>query len=63
MPSHVHRVDLGDPDATVDDLTPFPGTKVLELDLPTERPGKVSVQLNARKPEEFDLAGDRHRDR
>ncbi|MEV5121465.1 S9 family peptidase [Streptomyces decoyicus] len=53
---HIHRVDLGDPDAPVVDLTPFPGTKVLELDLPTERPGKVIVQLNARKPEEFDLA-------
>ncbi|MGY5134740.1 TolB family protein, partial [Streptomyces nigrescens] len=53
---HVHRVDLEDPDAPVVDLTPFPGTKVLELDLPAERPGKVIVQLNARKPEEFDLA-------
>ncbi|MFH8553286.1 S9 family peptidase [Streptomyces celluloflavus] len=52
---HVHRVDLDDPDAPVVDLTPFPGTKVLELDLPVERPGKAIVQLNARKAEEFDL--------
>ncbi|MGW7573810.1 alpha/beta fold hydrolase [Streptomyces sp. NPDC054765] len=52
---HVHRVDLDDPGAPVVDLTPFPGTKVLELDLPVERPGKAIVQLNARKAEEFDL--------
>ncbi|MFF4755408.1 alpha/beta fold hydrolase [Streptomyces sp. NPDC002514] len=53
---HVHRVDLDDPDAPVVDLTPFPGVKVLDVQLPIERPGKAIVQLNARKLEEFDLA-------
>ncbi|MBU3864832.1 S9 family peptidase [Streptomyces sp. 4503] len=53
---HVHRVDLDDPDAPVVDLTPFPGIKVLDVNLPIERPGKAIVQLNARKVEEFDLA-------
>ncbi|MHA6619902.1 S9 family peptidase [Pseudonocardia sp. DLS-67] len=52
---HLFRVDLDDPDAQAVDLTPFPGVRVLGLDLPAGRPGKAFVQLNARKIDEIDL--------
>ncbi|MEW2549874.1 S9 family peptidase [Streptomyces sp. NPDC047002] len=52
---HVHRVDLEDPDAPAVDLTPFPGARVMGLELPASRPGKALLHLNHRDPAEFDL--------
>ena len=51
---HLYRVDLQDPNASVVDLTPFPGAKAL-FQLPAGRPGKAIVQLNNRKVELFDV--------
>ncbi|MFI6347403.1 alpha/beta fold hydrolase [Streptomyces sp. NPDC050560] len=52
---HVHRVDLDDPDAGAVDLTPYPGVKVLSLELPVSRPGKALMRMNLRNRLEFDL--------
>ncbi|MFG3253206.1 S9 family peptidase [Streptomyces sp. NPDC048172] len=52
---HLYRVDLADPDADAVDLTPVAGARVLELDLPAGRPGKVVVQANLRDLAEVDL--------
>ncbi|NNH68327.1 S9 family peptidase [Nocardia uniformis] len=52
---HLYRVDLDDPAATVVDLTPFPGSTTMQLELPAYRPGKALVHLNNRQVEAFDL--------
>ncbi|GAA3724309.1 S9 family peptidase [Streptomyces tremellae] len=52
---HVHRVDLEDPGAPAVDLTPFPGARVMGLELPSSRPGKALLHLNHRDPAQFDL--------
>ncbi|MEF9605613.1 hypothetical protein O4J55_26105, partial [Paracoccus sp. PXZ] len=49
---HLHRVDV---DGTTADLTPFPGVRVISLELSTDRPGKAFVQMNYRSPEFIDL--------
>ncbi|MGW9301309.1 prolyl oligopeptidase family serine peptidase [Streptomyces cyaneofuscatus] len=52
---HLHRVDLGNPDADAVDLTPFPGALVTGFDLPPTRPGHAVLNLNHRDPAVFDL--------
>lgn len=52
---HLYRVDLDDPDAPAVDLTPFPGVRLLGLDQPHGRPGKLFVQLNHRRIDHIDL--------
>jgi dipeptidyl aminopeptidase/acylaminoacyl peptidase len=52
---HLYRVDLDAPDAPAVDLTPFPGARVMGLDLPVGRPGKAILQINSRKIDEIDL--------
>ncbi|WP_405803485.1 alpha/beta fold hydrolase [Streptomyces sp. NBC_01187] len=52
---HLYRVDLEDPDAAAIDLTPFPGARIMGLDLPPERPGKAIFLSNSRSSAEFDL--------
>lgn len=52
---HVFRVDLGNPTAPAQNLTPFPTATVISLEQPVTRPGKAIVQLNARNVAEFDL--------
>ncbi|MGN9814754.1 S9 family peptidase [Streptomyces sp. SD11] len=52
---HLYRVDLEDPDAPAVDLTPYPGVRVVGVDLPAGRPGKVVTQLNLRDRARFDL--------
>ncbi|MEV0248841.1 S9 family peptidase [Nocardia sp. NPDC050712] len=52
---HVHRVDLDDPAAPAVDLTPFPGTMAVGVEQSAARPGKVTLQLNARDAAELDL--------
>ncbi|OZM71099.1 S9 family peptidase [Amycolatopsis antarctica] len=46
---HIFRVDLDDPGADTVDLTPFPGSRVLDLQLPPQRPGTAIVQLTGRE--------------
>ncbi|MFE2375837.1 S9 family peptidase [Streptomyces sp. NPDC059398] len=53
--THIHRVDLTDPEARAVDLTPFPGVRAVGLDLPAGRPGKAVTQLNLRDRAQFDL--------
>ncbi|TCK27310.1 alpha/beta hydrolase family protein [Pseudonocardia endophytica] len=53
---HLYRVDLDDPDASVVDLTPYPGARVLTHEQPNGRPGTVLLQINHRKLDEIDLA-------
>ncbi|MFR9728392.1 alpha/beta fold hydrolase [Saccharopolyspora sp. MS10] len=45
---HVFRVDLDSPGAAAVDLTPFPGARVVDLQLPAERPGTAILQLVGR---------------
>ena len=45
---HVFRVDLDDAGSAAVDLTPFPGSRVLDLTLPPARPGTAIVQLTGR---------------
>ncbi|MBN9735866.1 MULTISPECIES: S9 family peptidase [unclassified Pseudonocardia] len=45
---HVYRIDVDDPDAAAVDLTPFPGSRVLDLVQPPARPGTAIVQLTGR---------------
>ncbi|WP_078325764.1 S9 family peptidase [Mycobacteroides salmoniphilum] len=52
---HLYRVDLDDPAATAVDLTPFPGVRLLGLEQPHGRPGKLFVQLNHRRIDLIDL--------
>ncbi|MGW5387749.1 alpha/beta fold hydrolase [Nocardia sp. NPDC003963] len=52
---HLYRVDLDDPAAPAVDLTPFPGTRVVHLELPTALPGRALVSANFRTVEEVDL--------
>ncbi len=44
---HVHRVDLGDPEAAAVDLTPFPG--VMAVPMREVRDGRTTVMLNKRE--------------
>jgi dipeptidyl aminopeptidase/acylaminoacyl peptidase len=52
---HAFRVDLDDPDAAAVDLTPFPGSRVLRLELPAGRPGTAVVQLTGRRSTAIEL--------
>ena len=52
---HLYRVDLDEPDAPAVDLTPFPGARVLGVDLVHGRPEKAVLQINSRKIDEIDL--------
>ncbi|MFA4081324.1 S9 family peptidase [Mycobacteroides salmoniphilum] len=52
---HLYRVDLDDSDAPAVDLTPFPGVRLLGLEQPHGRPGKLFVQLNHRRIDLIDL--------
>ena len=52
---HLFRVDLDAPQAPAVDLTPFPGARVLGYELPSTRPGRAVLQLNARDVAAFDL--------
>lgn len=52
---HLYRVDLNTPDAAAVDLTPFPGVRLLGLERPYGRPGKVYIQLNHRRIDQIDL--------
>ncbi|RZT84924.1 dipeptidyl aminopeptidase/acylaminoacyl peptidase [Pseudonocardia sediminis] len=52
---HVFRVDLDTPDAPAVDLTPFPGARVMSVEPSPGRPGRLSVNHNARDAAEFDL--------
>ncbi|MFJ4895734.1 S9 family peptidase [Streptomyces sp. NPDC088788] len=52
---HLYRVDLEDPDAAAVDLTPFPGARVTDLQLPVSQRGKAVFSLNHRDPAAFDL--------
>ena len=52
---HLHRVDLEDPEAGAVDLTPVPGARLLDVELPANRPGKAVIQSNMRDPAAFDL--------
>ena len=52
---HLYRVDLDSPDTPALDLTPYPGVRLLGLELPHGRPGKLFVQLNHRRIDQIDL--------
>lgn len=52
---HLYRVNLDDPDTPPLDLTPYPDVRLLGLERPYGRPGKLFVQLNQRKIDEIDL--------
>ncbi|OHT85004.1 S9 family peptidase [Mycobacteroides saopaulense] len=52
---HLYRVNLDDPDTPPLDLTPYPDVRLLGLERPHGRPGKLFVQLNHRKIDEIDL--------
>ena len=52
---HLHRVEVGSSDPQAIDLTPFPGVRVMSLELSADRPGKAFVQMNYRSPELIDL--------
>jgi dipeptidyl aminopeptidase/acylaminoacyl peptidase len=52
---HLYRVDVDAPEAGAVDLTPFPGARVLDYQLPVSRPGKVVLQVNARDAAVFDV--------
>ncbi|MFS8200773.1 S9 family peptidase [Streptomyces sp. CWNU-52B] len=52
---HLYRVDLRAPDAPAVNLTPYPGVRIMGLDLPASRPGKVVTHLNLRDRAQFDL--------
>lgn len=52
---HVFRIDLDDPSADAVNLTPYPGAMVMGFEKVNARPGKFTLQLNARTPSEFDL--------
>lgn len=52
---HLYRVDLDSPDTPALDLTPYPGVRLLGLEQPHGRPGKLFVQLNHRRIDQVDL--------
>ncbi|BAY00159.1 putative peptidase [Mycobacteroides stephanolepidis] len=52
---HLYRVDLDNPGAPAVDLTPYPGARLLGLEQPHGRPGKLFVQLNHRRIDHIDL--------
>ncbi|OHU79091.1 S9 family peptidase [Mycobacteroides chelonae] len=52
---HLYRVDLDSPDTPALDLTPYPGVRLLGLEQPHGRPGKLFVQLNHRRIDQIDL--------
>ncbi|WP_078289948.1 S9 family peptidase [Mycobacterium sp. D16R24] len=52
---HLYRVDLDDTDAPAIDLTPYPGVRLLGLEQPYGRPGKLFIQLNHRRIDHIDL--------
>ncbi|CPZ95254.1 Probable peptidase [Mycobacteroides abscessus] len=52
---HLYRVDLNTPDAVAVDLTPFSGVRLLGLERPYGRSGKVYIQLNHRRIDQIDL--------
>jgi len=52
---HLYRVDLDSPDTPAVDLTPYPGVRLLGLEQPHGRPGKLFVQLNHRRIDQIDL--------
>ncbi|WP_066903848.1 S9 family peptidase [Millisia brevis] len=52
---HLHRVDVTRPDEPAEDVTPFPGVRLLGVHLPVDRPGSAYVQLNRRRPNLGDL--------
>jgi dipeptidyl aminopeptidase/acylaminoacyl peptidase len=52
---HLHRVDTDRPGEPAVDLTPFEGVRLLEVQLPPERPGTAFVQLNLRRPDLIDV--------
>ncbi|ANY08857.1 peptidase [Pseudonocardia sp. HH130630-07] len=52
---HLHRADIDRPDEPTVDLTPFPGVRLLAMQLPSDRPGTVLAGLNARRPDLIDL--------
>ncbi|GAB3684053.1 S9 family peptidase [Saccharopolyspora tripterygii] len=52
---HLHRADINAPGQPAVDLTPFPGARVVSFDPSLDRPGKLTLLLNARTPAEFDL--------
>ncbi|MFD3525800.1 S9 family peptidase [Streptomyces sp. NPDC058653] len=52
---HLYRVDLDDPGAVAVDLTPFAGVRVMGVESPPSRPGRVLLRMNRRDPAAFDL--------
>ncbi|MBF9318208.1 S9 family peptidase [Mycobacteroides chelonae] len=52
---HLYRVDLDSPGTPALDLTPYPGVRLLGLEQPHGRPGKLFVQLNHRRIDQIDL--------
>lgn len=52
---HLHRVEAAHNSPATVDLTPFPGVRVMGLELSVARPGKAFVQMNYRSPELIDL--------
>lgn len=52
---HLHRADVGRLGSESIDLTPYPGVRVMSLELSTARPDRAFVQMNFRSPELIDL--------
>lgn len=52
---HLHRADINCAVATSIDITPFPGVRVMGLELSLRHPEKAFVQMNYRSPELIDL--------
>ena len=52
---HLHRADPSRPDEPAVDLTPYPGVRLVGVQLPPDRPGAVLVQLNKRRADLIDL--------
>ncbi|WP_193105368.1 S9 family peptidase [Brachybacterium sp. FME24] len=51
---HLYRSDPARPDAPAVNLTPYPGVRVIDLQLSSDRPDIAFVQLNKRRPDMMD---------
>ncbi len=52
---HLHRADPAQPGGPTVDLTPCDGVRLVQTQLPPDRPGTAFVQLNIRRPDLIDL--------
>jgi dipeptidyl aminopeptidase/acylaminoacyl peptidase len=52
---HLHRTSVSDPEFATVDLTPFPGVRVMNLELSQRQPDKAFIQMNRRAPELIDV--------